>query len=97
MNSGRSRLNLAEVLCLDKSRDRLAGGQAERDVVQYLEVRADLARVTGDADPRVVIIAENIIQNGPGPLELGIGGFPFVTLPQLVILGEPLLEFESRK
>ena len=58
---------------------------------------ADLARVTGNADPRVIIIAENIIQNGPGPLELGIGGFPFVTLPQLVILGEPHLEFESRK
>lgn len=83
-------------LSLDEDGDNLAGGQAEGLVVQHGEDGANLARVAGDAEPGVVVVGEDVVDDNLAAGDLVSRGLALVlgALPELVILGEARLELE---
>jgi hypothetical protein len=79
-------------LGLDEDRDDLASGQTELAVVKGLEKAGDDAGVGGDAEPGVVVGAEDVVEDGVGPDILGVTSLGEIRAPELVELGETLLE-----
>lgn len=79
---------------LDQDRDDLPRRQPESTVVQRGEQLGDLARVARDAEPRLVVGAEHIVEDLLRARRLRVVRLALVRAPQLVLLGEALLELE---
>lgn len=75
-------------LSLDKDRNDLASVEAERLVVQNCQNAANLTRVAGDADPSVVVVRKDIVNDNLATRNL-VGrslALVLVTAPQQVVL-----------
>lgn len=66
-------------------------------MAQHAQQACDLATVRRNRDPRVVILAEDLIQDGQRPELLRTCGLRGDAIPELVILVEASLESVSGK
>lgn len=66
-------------------------------MAQDAEDALDLARVAGDADPGAVVVAEDVVEHDLAALGLRRRGLGERAVPQLVVLGEAVLELEPRE
>lgn len=89
---------LVNDLGLDEDGDNLAGLEAKPPVVEDGQDAANLARVAGDADPGVVVVGENIIEDNGVASHLASRSLALAdaAAPQLVLLGEALLKGKLR-
>ncbi len=79
-------------LGLDQDGNDLARGEAEGAVVQAGQKLGDRARMRSDADPRVLVCGEDVVEDCLGTGGKGLGRLAVVNVPELVVLGEAGLE-----
>ena len=75
-------------LGLDQDGNDLARGEAEGAVVQTSQKLGDCTRMRRDADPRVLIGAEHVVEGCLGTGGKRLGCFAVINVPELVVLGE---------
>lgn len=90
---GRGGLDM-NLLGLDEHGDDLAGGKLKGAVVERRQQLANLTRVASDADPGGVVAGEDVVKHVLAAGQLVLGGLALDAGPQLVALGEALLEAE---
>lgn len=90
-------IDLCDELGLYEDGNDLAGGEAERAVVQDAEDAGNLARVAGQADPGAGVVGEDVVNDLAAAGALAVAGLALAlggAAPELVGLGEALLEAE---
>lgn len=66
-------------------------------MAKYPQDAADLATVRGDGDPSVIVVGEDVVEDGFRASVLSARRLGHDTRPELVLLGKASLDIEVRK